>query len=127
MVAPDTLTPESFSIVAVFLRADWVVKGVLAGLILASLWSWTVIIDKLFRLRTLNRQADQFEDKIAAGQSLEQIADAEGDAPREAMPRLLQVALRDWREGKAKGEIGETQLRPPAAADRPRDGFHHRA
>ena len=101
MDAPSTLTPESFSIIAVFLRADWVVKAVLTGLILASLWSWTVIIDKLFRLAALNREADVFEDQVASGRSLEQIAADAGEAPRHALPRLLQAALRDWREGKA--------------------------
>jgi biopolymer transport protein TolQ len=110
MDAPSTLTPESFSIISVFLRADWVVKAVLIGLILASLWSWSVIIDKLFRLAALNREADQFEDQVASGRSLEQIATEAGETPRHALPRLLQAALRDWREGKAKGAIGETQI-----------------
>jgi biopolymer transport protein TolQ len=110
MDAPSTLTPESFSILAVFLRADWVVKAVLTGLILSSLWSWSVIIDKLFRLRALNRHADDFEDQVASGRSLEQIAAEAGEAPSQALPRLLQAALRDWREGKAKGTIGETQI-----------------
>jgi biopolymer transport protein TolQ len=110
MDAPSTLTPDSFSILAVFLRADWVVKGVLTGLILASLWSWTVIIDKLFRLAALNREADRFEDQVASGKSLEQIATEAGETPRQALPRLLQAALRDWREGKAKETIGETQI-----------------
>jgi hypothetical protein len=32
-----------------FMQADWVVKGVMVGLILASLGSWAVILDKLFR------------------------------------------------------------------------------
>jgi biopolymer transport protein TolQ len=110
MDAPSTLTPESFSLFAVFLRADWVVKAVMVGLILASLWSWTVIIDKLFRLSALNRQADAFEDQVASGRSLEQIAADAGEAPRQALPRLLQAALRDWREGKAKAQLGETQI-----------------
>jgi biopolymer transport protein TolQ len=110
MDASSTLTPESFSLLAVFMRADWVVKAVLIGLILASLGSWTVIIDKLFRFSTLNRQADAFEDQVASGRSLEQISADAGDAPVHALPRLLQAALRDWREGKAKAQIGETQI-----------------
>jgi biopolymer transport protein TolQ len=69
-----------------------------------------VIIDKLFRFSTLNRQADAFEDQVASGRSLEQISAAAGDAPAHALPRLLQAALRDWREGKAKAQLGETQI-----------------
>jgi biopolymer transport protein TolQ len=110
MDAPSTLTPESFSLLSVFLRADWVVKAVLIGLILASLWSWTVIIDKFFRFSALNRAADAFEDQVASGRSLEDIAAEAGEAPRHALPRLLLAALRDWREGKAMRQIGETQV-----------------
>ena len=38
------ITPETFNIVHLFLAADWVVKVVMIGLGLASLWSWAVII-----------------------------------------------------------------------------------
>jgi biopolymer transport protein TolQ len=96
----STLSSDNFSIIAVFLRADWVVKGVLIGLILASLWSWTVIIDKLFRFSALNREADQFEDKVGSGRALDDIAVEAGEHPVQAMPRLLQLAMRTWREGR---------------------------
>ena len=56
--------------VELFMAADWVVKGVMVGLALASLWSWAVIIDKAFRFTSMNRRADQFEDAIQAGQKV---------------------------------------------------------
>src|ERR1700755_612632 len=98
-VAQSAINPDNFSIVAVFLRADWVVKGVLLGLAFASIWSWTVIIDKFFRFAALNREADRFEDLVSGGQSLEDVANQAGERPRHALPRMLQSALRDWREG----------------------------
>jgi biopolymer transport protein TolQ len=103
MDAQSALTPESFSIIAVFLRADWVVKLVLLGLLAASIWSWTVIIDKLVRFAALNRQADRFEREVASGRSLEEVAAEAGPDPRHALPRMLQAALRDWREGGKGG------------------------
>ena len=45
--------------VELFMTADWVVKSVMVGLAAASIWSWTIIIDKAFRFTALNRQADQ--------------------------------------------------------------------
>src|SRR5580658_9029264 len=107
---PATITPESFSPLHLFLHADWVVKAVLVGLLLASLWSWTVIIDKVFRLRALNKEADKFEDQVGSGRSLEEIATEAGEAPRHALPQLLQAALRDWREGRGKGQLAEAQV-----------------
>jgi biopolymer transport protein TolQ len=106
-VAQSAINPDNFSIIAVFLRADWVVKGVLLGLAFASIWSWTVIIDKLFRFAALNRQARQFEDQVSSGKSLEDVAAAAGERPTHALPRMLQSALRDWREGRLRATGAE--------------------
>ena len=96
---------DAFSIFAVFTRADWVVRGVLVFLALASLWSWAVIIDKAIRFTQLNRFANIFEDTLASGRAVEDIADAAGDAPRHALPRMLQAAMREWREARSKGVL----------------------
>ena len=103
------VTPESFNFVVLFLRADWVVKLVMLGLALASLWSWTVILDKTFRFAALNREANRFEDEVASGKSLEEVAAKEGERPRHALPRMLQGALREWREARTKGLATDTQ------------------
>src|SRR3954470_11758567 len=91
----------SFSAVAIFLRADWVVKLVMLGLALASLWSWAVIIDKLIRFNGLNRAANRFEDQVASGKSLEDMAKQAGDAPKDSLPKMLQAAMSEWREARA--------------------------
>jgi biopolymer transport protein TolQ len=96
------VTPDSFNFVSLFLRADWVVKVVMVGLGLASLWSWTVILDKTFRFASLNRQADRFEDEVGSGRSLEEVAAKAGERPRHALPRMLQAALREWREARLR-------------------------
>jgi biopolymer transport protein TolQ len=100
---PATITPESFSPLHLFLHADWVVRGVLVFLLLASLWSWAVIIDKAFRFAALDREADRFEDKVVSGQPLEDVAAEAGESPRHALPRMLQAALREWRGARDKG------------------------
>jgi biopolymer transport protein TolQ len=103
------LTAESFSAWALFMRADWVVKSVMIGLVLASLWSWTIILDKLFRFAALNRQADAFEDAVGSGRSLEEVDAQSGEAPRHPLPRMLRVALREWKDSRARGGPSEAQ------------------
>jgi len=103
IVPATALGAGDFSALAVFMRADWVVKSVLIGLALASIWSWSVILDKLFRLGALNRYANQFEDSVASGRSLEDVAADAGERPRHALPRMLQAALREWREARGRG------------------------
>ena len=92
----------NFSFFALFMQADWVVKGVMIGLILASLGSWAVIIDKLYRFTTLNRAADRFEEQVGGGRSLEDVAGEAGANPPHALPRMLQGALKEWRDAKAR-------------------------
>ncbi|MDB5470008.1 MAG: tolQ [Caulobacter sp.] len=105
---PHAVSPESFSFVALFFKADWVIKGVMVGLAIASLVSWAVIIDKFVRFGGLNRQANAFEDKVGSGRPLEEIAQEAGNS-KHPLPRLLNAALREWRDTRAKGAIGDTQ------------------
>ncbi|MFI4966219.1 MAG: protein TolQ [Caulobacterales bacterium] len=103
MDSAAAVSPESFNFFVLFMRADWVVKLVMLGLGAASLWSWTVILDKTFRFSSLNRQANTFEDAVASGKSLEEVAAEAGERPRHALPRMLQGALREWRDARNKG------------------------
>ena len=109
------ITPETFNIVHLFMAADWVVKVVMIGLALASLWSWAVIIDKFARFTVLNSQANRFEREVSSGRALEDVAAAAGEQPRAALPRMLQAALREWREARAKGLLSSGQSETQAA------------
>lgn len=107
---PAAITPQSFDFLSIFLNSDWVVKLVMIGLVVASLWSWTIIIEKAVRFSKLNREADRFEDTVASGRSLEDVAAEAGERPAHALPRMLQGALKEWREARAKGAISEGQV-----------------
>jgi biopolymer transport protein TolQ len=106
---PTAVSPESLNFFVLFMKADWVVKAVMLGLGGASLWSWTVILDKAFRFSGLNKQANAFEDAVASGKSLEEVAAAAGERPRHALPRMLQGALKEWRDARNKGLATDTQ------------------
>lgn len=95
--------------VELFLTADWVVKSVMIGLAAASIWSWTIIIDKAFRFTALNKQAEDFETAVSSGRSLEEVANQAGPNPSHALPRMLVIALSDWREARQKGALNGEQ------------------
>jgi len=107
---PAAITPQSFDLLSIFLNSDWVVKLVMIGLGVSSLWSWTIILEKLFRFAGLNREADRFEDAVASGRSLEDVAAEAGERPTHPLPRMLQGAMKEWREARAKGAISEGQV-----------------
>jgi biopolymer transport protein TolQ len=68
-----------------------------------------VIIDKTFKFGRLNKEADRFEEAVGSGRSLEEVAAQAGDRPSHALPRMLQGALREWREARAKGAVEGAQ------------------
>ena len=105
----ETVDADSFNAISLFMRADWVVKGVMLGLAFASLWSWAVIIDKYLRFGAMNRAANRFEDEVGSGRPLEEIAAEAGDTPTEPLQKMLQAAMREWREARARGAMNENQ------------------
>jgi biopolymer transport protein TolQ len=78
----------TLSIVKLFINADPVVKAVLLLLLAASVWSWAVIIDKLWRLRAASRSAREHEAWAAAARSPQELAGKEG-RPEPADPAGL--------------------------------------
>jgi biopolymer transport protein TolQ len=60
---------SSLSVVALFMHADIIVKGVLLLLLGASVWSWAVIIDKLWRLAAARRSVEAHEARVTAAHS----------------------------------------------------------
>ena len=107
-----TIAAEASSMlnpVTLFLEADPVVKAIMVGLAVASLWSWAVIIDTAGRFTSLNRQATAFENAVGSGRSLEEVAAQAGPHPVHPLPRMLVIALADWREARARGPLTEGQ------------------
>jgi len=107
----------NFSIVSMFLRADIVVKAVMILLLLASLWSWTIIFNKLMAISSLKRKARRFEKLFWSGQSLDELYQhfaARNDHPLAAM---FIAGLREWRRGfETNGGLRESMI--PGVKDR---------
>ncbi|MDY0883382.1 protein TolQ [Dongia soli] len=102
---------HDLSIMGLFLQADWIVKAVMILLLLASVWSWAIIVDKTIRLRRLRSQAKQFEDAFWSGGSLEELFDRIGNRPPDPMSSIFVSAMREWRRSAAKGLLSSESLR----------------
>jgi biopolymer transport protein TolQ len=92
-----------FSVWSLFLRADWVVKSVMVLLVLASIWCWAIIFEKVMGLKRLNEGADEFEAVFWSGGSLDQLYDRIGAQPREPMSAVFVAAMREWRRQPSRG------------------------
>jgi biopolymer transport protein TolQ len=88
---------HDLSLWGLFLQADWVVKLVMVGLLLASVWVWAIVFEKVTSLRRANRAADAFEDSFWSGGSLDDLFRKEGEQPSHPMAAVFAAAMREWR------------------------------
>src|SRR4051812_30012815 len=100
---------------ALFLQADMVVKFIMGLLAFASIWSWAIIFDKSLRMRSLFRQAEQFEEKFWSGGSLEDLFERIGQRPKDPMSSIFVAAMREWRRSSGKGGIPSAAAGPGLA------------
>ena len=60
-----------FSILNLFLRADIIVKSVIIILIVSSIYSWAIIIEKYKLFKKINKSSEEFENKFWKSRSAE--------------------------------------------------------
>lgn len=102
---------HDLSVFGLFMQADWIVKATMILLLLASIWSWAIIIDKAIRLRRLSGQARQFEEAFWSGGSLEELFDRISVRPPDPMSSIFVAAMREWRRSASKGLLSTDSLR----------------
>jgi len=84
--------------IQLFFEADIVVKGVVVLLLLLSVWSWTVIVQKFLAFMATNRLADQFEGNFWSGGNLEELYDQIAQSPKQdPMSAVFASGMREWR------------------------------
>jgi biopolymer transport protein TolQ len=87
----------NLSIPDLFLQADIVVKIVIIMLLLASVWVWAIVFEKIMSVRRANRTADAFEDRFWSGGSLDELYEDEGAKPDHPMAAVFGAAMSEWR------------------------------
>jgi biopolymer transport protein TolQ len=99
-VALPDVANQDFSLIALFMSADPIVKGVMIVLALASVWSWAVAIDKWFGVGAARSRARRFEHAFWSGQPLEDTSERVSDRAADAMARVFSAGAREWRESR---------------------------
>ena len=103
------LTSSDLSLWHLFWQAHWLVKTVMIGLIVCSVWVWAIAIDKTFLFGRIRRSADAFEQAFWSGQSLEELYRTISSRPNHSMAALFVAAMREWKrslEGHVRSFAG---------------------
>jgi len=94
----EPIVNGDFSFWSLFKRADWVVKAVMIILIIASIWSWAIAVNKGITMFLLKRRANLFEDTFWSGKTLDELSKAMAGDTRDPMARVFAAAMREYDE-----------------------------
>ncbi|WP_136442871.1 protein TolQ [Pacificoceanicola onchidii] len=108
-----------FSMWALFARATLTVKLVMLVLIIASIWSWGIIIDKLVAYRKARKEAARFDQAFWSGEPLDELYDQLGPEPTGRAERVFASGMTEWRRSHREdgGLIANAQSRIDRSMD----------
>ncbi|MGB3178928.1 MAG: protein TolQ [Albidovulum sp.] len=108
-----------FSLMALFWRASFVVQLVMLMLIVASFWSWSIIIQKFIAYRKARREAAVFDRAFWSGEPLDELFDKIGGQPDGASEKIFASGMVEWR--RSHRQDGELIAGAQARIDRSMD------
>ncbi len=85
-----------------FLQADWVVKLVMVGLLLASVWVWAIVFEKVTSCAAPTARPMPSRMSFWSGGSLDELFRTEGDQPGHPMAAVFAAAMREWRRSATR-------------------------
>jgi biopolymer transport protein TolQ len=86
-----------FSLLSLFMRADWIVKIVMVLLLAASVWCWAIIVDKSLLYTRVNREMNRFERLFWSGQSLEELYQIQAERNSRGLAAIFVAAMKEWK------------------------------
>lgn len=86
-----------FSFWGLFARATLMVKLVMVMLIVASFWSWSIIVIKLIIYRKARAEAAEFDQAFWSGEPLDALYETVGPAPSGSAEKIFASGMTEWR------------------------------
>ena len=91
-----------FSLMQLFLRADFVVKAVIIILIAASVYSWALIFEKYRLFKKIEKSTNSFEEKFWKSKSAESFYNSLSNRDKDPMANIFQSAMSELIKTKSK-------------------------
>ena len=89
-----------FSMFALFMSADYVVKTVIIILVIASIYSWSIIVAKILRLRQLKQMEKEFEEIFWSGNSFEDLYETLNFNKLDPKSKIFCAAISEWKKSR---------------------------
>jgi len=91
-----------FSILQLFIRADFIVKGVIIILIAASIYSWALIFEKYKLFKRIEKTTSSFEEKFWKSRSAESFYNSLNNREKDPLTSIFQSAMAELIKTKSK-------------------------
>ena len=96
-----------FSILSLFLRADFIVKSVIIILIASSIYSWAIIFDKIIMFRRINKDSTDFEERFWKSKSAETFYNSLPATLDNPMAQLFKDSMQAVMKSRSKTNISQ--------------------
>lgn len=106
-IASAAPTLHDFSMWGLFLQADWVVKGVLILLLIASFACWAIIIEKWTMMKSVKASARQFEKEFWSSDALDKLHERVKKRKPHPMAKVFTAAMEEWFRSKSGSGIAQ--------------------
>tara|TARA_B100001057_G_scaffold473873_1_gene538820 strand:+ start:604 stop:1278 length:675 start_codon:yes stop_codon:yes gene_type:complete len=100
-------TNTDFSLMSLFLRADIIVKSVIVILILCSIYSWAIIIEKFRLFKKINHSSEEFEEKFWKSKSAETFYNSLPSNMEDPMASIFKESMQSLLKTKSKANLSE--------------------
>ena len=91
-----------FSIMQLFIRADFIVKSVIIILIAASVYSWALIFEKYRLFKRIEKSTSNFEEKFWKSKSAENFYNNLSNREKDPLANIFQSAMVELLKTKSK-------------------------
>ena len=96
-----------FSLINLFIRADIIVKSVIILLIVCSIYSWAIMIDKFKLFKKINISSEEFEEKFWRSKSAETFYNSLPSNIEDPMASLFKESMQGLLKSKSKSTLAE--------------------
>ena len=96
-----------FSIIQLFIRADFIVKSVILLLIASSVYSWAIIFQKIKLFKKINISSEEFEEKFWKSKSAENYYNNLPADPEDPMASIFKSSMQVMLKSKTKSNLSE--------------------
>lgn len=106
LAAAATSAPTRLDPVRLFLDADIVVQAVMVGLLLASVWTWMIIVSFSLRVANVRRKCREYEDEFWQADSFDALMGQRGKKDI-ASARVASAGMREWKHSVKNGRVAD--------------------